>query len=252
MIGIGITPWNAGVLGGDAASGLGPESALQQLLKFAPTALYWRAQNAGTVGIDGTGGTATGTGPVGRIIDLSGNANHASAPATGNRATLNATGWIFDGTDDHYNLASAIALSTNMTIIRGFKRASAGIVSLGLGTAASAKPYDMIWFSNNIQYSDIGPGGFIVSNAANTNTGSFVSTLQRDGSAASLRLNGATVATTFTAEADGASLSTLGRRNADYSSGELCFLFACARNLTGNERAYVETVAAAACGATLA
>jgi hypothetical protein len=225
---------------------------LQRVQALSPGVLYWRAQNAGTVGIDGTGGTATGTSPVGRIIDLSGNSNHASAPASGNRATLNTTGWVFDGTDDHYNLASAIALSTNMTIIRGFKRASAGIISLGLGTAASAKPYDMIWFNNNIQYSDIGPGGFIVSNAANTNTGSFVSTLQRDGSAASLRLNGAAVATTFTADTDGASLSTLGRRNTDYSSGELTFLAAFPSKLTGSNLTLVEQIAAASCGATLA
>lgn len=235
------------VLGGEAAL-----TDLQRIFALSPSVLYWRAQNAGTVGIDGSGGTATGTDPVGRWIDLSGNGNHASAPATGNRATLSATGWGFNGTSSYYNLASAITLSTSMTFVIGFKRASAGIVSLNFGTASAAKPYGTIWFSNNIQYSDIGPNGFIVSNAANTNTGSFVSTLQRDGSAPNLRLNGSAVATTFTADTDGASLSTFGRRNTDYNAGEVCFAAVFPSKLAGTSLALVEQIAATACGATLA
>jgi len=228
------------------------QTDLERLLSMSPSVLYWRTQSPGTVNRDGTGAVATGTDLVGRIPDLSGNNNYAAAPADGNRSTLSATGWGFDGTDDYYTLASALTVGTNYTVVRGFKRATAGIVSLGLGNSGANTPYDPLWFTDNNIYSWLGPDGYLGTSSTNTNTGSFVTTARRNASAQSLRLNGAAVTTTLTAATDGTSLTSLGRRNTTYNAGEICFLAVFPSELSGGDLAFAERIAAEATGATLA
>lgn len=224
-------------------------SQLEQVLALSPTVLYWRAENAGTVGIDGSGGTATGTDPVGRILDLSGNNNHASAPADGNRATLNATGWVFNGSSSYYTPASAISIATNMTVVRAFKRASAGITTTGFGNITTSNPRDFNWDSANGITQALGSSNYVVG-SGNTSTGSFVSTARRGAATEISRLNGTQIATRSVASVSG-SFDAFGRRLTTYNNGEISFEAVFLAELSGPELALVEQIAAATNGATL-
>jgi hypothetical protein len=226
------------------------QTSLQRILALSPPILYWRAENAGTVGIDGTGGTATGTSPVGRIIDLSGNARHASAPAIGNRAILNSTGWVFDGVDDYYSL-SAYTVPTEVDIVRAFRRPTGLTASFGLGNTAANAPHDAFWSLDNNIYSWLSPASYIGSTATNANTGAFVLTARRTLTTETLRLNGAAVATSQTVSAGGTQLNSFGRRNANYNANEISFEGVFPR-LSDTDLALVEQIAAATNGTTLA
>ena len=64
----------------------------------------------------------------------------------------------FGGVDDYYSLLNAIPITTNMTVVRAFKRASAGLKSVGLGSSTSGKHRETFWWSNNINYIGMGDG----------------------------------------------------------------------------------------------
>lgn len=251
-IGTGISPVKMGILGGDAGIALGPSTQLEQLRALAPSLVYWRAQNAGTVNRDGTGATATGTDAVGRILDLSGNNNHASAPSDAARAILNSTGWSFDGADDYYALTSGISVTTNMTVIQAFRRASAGINSVALGLAATNLPTGPRWGSGNRNVVGLGATE-TTSVDVITSTGSFVFTGERTASVQSLRRNGADVPlNSSTPPTVSGTFDAFGRVSGSFNNGEISFLAVFPATLTAAQRAFVEQIAAATNGATLA
>lgn len=83
-------------------------------LELSPTTWYDPSDlSSMSANIDGTGGLAV-DGPVGRIMDKSGNGNHATAAANdGTRPTLRQSGALYylecDGTDDRLRATFAIA-----------------------------------------------------------------------------------------------------------------------------------------------
>ena len=157
----------------------------------------------------------------------------------------------FDGVDDYYSLLNGINITTNMTVVRAFKRASAGINSIGTGQTTAFNPYEHWWLnSNNNNYSALGPT-VRDAGAANTNTGSFVTTACRSASLEKLRLNGTQVISVSAATASG-SLTALGRISSVYNAGEISFLALFPSELTGADLTLVEQIAASTNGATLA
>jgi hypothetical protein len=227
--------------------GSGALTQLEQIRALSPSIVYWRAQNAGTVNRDGTGSTATGTDLVGRIIDLSGNNNHASAPADSNRATLNSTGWSFGGVDDYYTLASAISITTNMTVVRAFKRTT-GINSGLLGGSLTR---EALWFGNNIIYLSLGDSSQ-TAGSADARTGSLVATSRRNASVQTVRINGASYSSASALAVTSSFTSFGGHAGSNFNNGEISFLAAFPSELTGADLTLVEQIAAATNGATLA
>lgn len=249
---LGRTRLHTRARGAGAGSGSGAITDLERVLALSPAAVYWRALSPGTVNLDGTGAVATETDPVGRIIDLSGNNNHASAPADANRATLNATGWVFDGTNDYYSLTSGISVTTNMTAVRAFKRATSGIQTVGLAIAAADAPAEGRWGIDNFNAVGLGAAG-TASTSASVDAGSFVFTSQRTALVQSLRRNGASVAlSSATPPAVSGAFDAFGRQNAIYNNGEISFFAVFTAELTGADLALVEQIAAATNGAVLA
>ena len=232
------------------ALGADNRTDLQKVLAQSPSVLYWRAQNAGTVNRDGTGSTATGTDLVGRIIDLSGNNNHASAPADTSRAQLNATGWVFDGSSDCYVLGSTIPIATNMTTVRAFRRASAGINSVGLMASTGNIAREGFWYDvDNQIYTAL--GGSQTGGASNTSTGAFVTTTVRNATTQTTYLNGAVYAT-GAAPAVSGSFANLGSTGTIFNNGELAFQASFPSELSGANRVLIQQIAAATVGAALA
>jgi hypothetical protein len=249
---LGRTRIHTRARGAGAGAGTGMVTDLEKILALSPSVLYWRAQSPGTVARDGTGAVATNTEPVGRILDLSGNGNYAAAPADGNRSTLNATGWVFDGTDDYYSLLSAVTIPVSVTIVRAFRRPLGLTISAGLGNASANSPYEALWFNENTIFAWLDAAGLIQESSANASTGAFVVTTRKTLLTQTLRLNGAAVTTTPTIAVGGTQLNSFGRRNANYNAGEISFLAVFAAELTGADLALVEQIAAGTNGATLA
>lgn len=242
MIGVGVSIWNP-----SAAL-----SALARLRALSPSVLYWRAYSPGIVNRDGTGAAATGTDPVGRVLDLSGNNNHASAPSDAARATLNSTGWVFDGVDDYYALTAGISITTNMTVIQAFKRATSGINSVALGLAATNLPTGPRWGSGNRNVVGLGATE-TTSVGTPTTTGSFVYTGERTASVQSLRLNGADVPlNSSTPPTVSGAFDAFGRVSGSFNTGEISFLASFPSTLSAANRAFVEQIAAATNSTTLA
>lgn len=202
--------------------------------------------------------SATFTGAIDNISvkELPGNHLRAgtwASPADSSRAFLTAGGALnFDGVNDYYSLLNAIPITEQMTVVRAFKRASASISSMGLGSAAADFPHEANWFSSNTILSRLANTSTgAVASAANTSTGSFVTASRRTASTETIRLNGTEVAT-GAARTAGSSLAALGRRNTVYNSGEISFLAVFPTELTGADLALVEQIAAATNGAVLA
>lgn len=156
----------------------------------------------------------------------------------------------FDGVNDYYSLLNAISITTNMTVVRAFKRASAGINNVGLGGSGNP-PYDALWLTDNNTYLKLGDL-IQTSSSTSTGTGSFVLTSQRNASAQSSRRNGAAIAAPASAPAVTGTLTAFGLRTSNYNSGEISFLALFPTELTGANLALVEQIAAATNGATLA
>lgn len=229
---------------------------LQRILALSPSLLVWPALATMTQATDGTGAAPLSGDPVGRVQDLSGNGNNLIAgtwasPSNAARGTFQNNAINFDAVNDYYSLLNAINITESMTVVRAFKRASAGIRSLGIaGNGAGGTPYDIDWGTDNILRSRIPSGG---ASTANTNTGSFVGTISRNSSASSLRLNAAEVLSSSPGTAAD-NFTVVGARAAGtvYNSGEISFLAVFPTELTGANLALVEQIAAATNGAVLA
>jgi hypothetical protein len=174
-----------------------------------------------------------------------------ATPSDAARGTFQNNAINFSGVDDYYSLLNAIPITESMTVVRAFKRASAGINTVGMGTLASATPIEGYWRSaDNLNLLGLPTER---TSAANTSTGSFVTASRRNASALTLRLNGTEVISNTPGAASG-SFETIGRRSSVYNSGELSFIMVVDETvnpLTDANLTLVEQIAAGTNGATL-
>ena len=240
-----------GVLGGGAT-----QTDLQRLLALSPSLVIWPAQATMTQATNGTGAAPGSGDPVGRILDLSGNGNNLIAgtwasPSDAARGTFQNNAISFSGVDDYYSLLNAISITTNVTVVRAFKRASAGIKSAGIGkSGVAAVPRDLLWFTDNEYY--VGLGTSQTNTGLNTSTGSFVATTKRTVSTQEVRLNGSVIVTGSPPSISTSTLDQIGLLGtAEYNSGEISFLAVFPTELTGADLTLVEQIAAATNGAVL-
>ena len=155
----------------------------------------------------------------------------------------------FDGVNDYYSLLNAISITTNMTVVRAFKRASAGVHSVGLATSSTFYSRDFYWANENTRQVRFYSGA--TSASANTSTGSFVSTsIARNGTQL-FRINAAEIASGSGAVPNALDAFGLTETNR-YNSGEISFLAVFPTELTGANLALVEQIAASTNGTTLA
>ena len=157
----------------------------------------------------------------------------------------------FDGVNDYYSLLNAIPVTENMTVVRAFKRASAGIRAIGLGNTSATSPNDYAFAPDNTasaSFTGVTPGNSI---AADTSTGSFVSsTLRTAAGSKIIRRNG----TQLQSESSGAvngSFAALGVRSTVYNNGEISFLAVFPTELTGADLELIEQLAAATNGSVV-
>jgi hypothetical protein len=174
-----------------------------------------------------------------------------ASPSDAARGTFQNNAINFNGSAHYYSLLNAISITESMTVVRAFKRASAGIRSAGLGATGTSAPRDPFWFTSNAIFQSLGGSGS--SGSADTSTGSFVVSGRRNASTQSVRLNGAAYALSVgTAPAVSGSFDLFGRTNIDYNSGEISFLAVFPTELTGADLTLVEQIAAATNSAVLA
>ena len=155
----------------------------------------------------------------------------------------------FDGVDDFFNLASAISITTDMTVLRGFGRSAAGIRSAGLGPASGTEPRDYFWQTTNIE--SYGLGATAQTLTADTATGYFVGTLRRSATDEFLRRNGTQISTRAAPAVSG-SFTKLGDLSGNLNNGPIYGLIVLDRELTGSELTATEQWMAGKTGATLA
>lgn len=155
----------------------------------------------------------------------------------------------FDGVDDFMSLASAISITTDMTVVRGFGRASAGIVSVGIGDPSDAA-YDALWAIDNKTYLKLGGTTLNVANGS-TSTDYFVISSLRNGTNQFFRRNGTQISS-VSAPAVSGTLPEFGRRGSTYNNGPIYGLIVLDRELTGSELTATEQWMAGKTGATLA
>jgi hypothetical protein len=155
----------------------------------------------------------------------------------------------FDGTDDFMSLASAISITTDMTVLRGFGRSAAGIRSAGLGPASGTEPRDYFWQTTNIE--SYGLGATAQTLTADTATGYFVGTLRRSATDEFLRRNGTQISTRAAPAVSG-SFTKLGDLSGNLNNGPIYGLIVLDRELTGSELTATEQWMAGKTGATLA
>jgi hypothetical protein len=240
-----VTVWYTGEL--TEATSAAPTD-LQRMLNLNPSLLLWRDESAGTVAANGSGATATNGDPVGRILDLSGNNNHAVAAGDANRATLTATGWSFDGTNDYYVLTTGIAVANSMTIVRGFTRPSSAIRSLGLGNADNYYPRDAIfWQDNNIYLALATDGTQPNAGSPNFTTGNCVLTSIRSAGILTARLNKLQVINGAGGANSGTAMSLIGKQGGagpqPSTQGEISFLAVFPGILSADDLDFVESIA---------
>jgi hypothetical protein len=158
----------------------------------------------------------------------------------------------FDGSDDCFNIASAISITTDMTVVRGFGRAATGIQSLGIANSVDLdQPYDESWYTDNVRYGGFASGvGVGMPATADTSTGSFVTTTRRNGSTSTRRSNGVQIYSGAIGAASG-SLALLGRIDTLYNNGPIYGLIVLDRELTGSELTATEQWMAGKTGVTL-
>lgn len=172
-----------------------------------------------------------------------------ASPSDAARGTFQNNAINFNGSSQYYSLLNAISITESMTVVRAFKRASAGIRSIGLG-AASINLYDAYWLTDNTTATALGNAGAIVG-TANTSTGNFVFSSVRNAAATLVRRNGAQIGST-TAPGVANSFGAVGLMNTVYNSGEISFLAVFPTELTGADLALVEQIAASTNSAVLA
>jgi hypothetical protein len=173
-----------------------------------------------------------------------------ASPSDAARGTFQNNAINFSGVDDFYSLLNAISITTNMTVVSAFKRASAGIQNCVIGNASAAEPYAGRWQADNFRLAALGASASGYGVGASTNTGSFVETVARTASTDIMRYNGTQIGTRTPPTVSG-TLNAFGRRNANYNSGEISFLAVFPTELTGADLALVEQIAAGTNGATL-
>ena len=172
-----------------------------------------------------------------------------ASPSDAARGTFQNDAISFSGVDDYYSQLNAISITESMTVVRAFKRASAGIQSIGLGASAASEPREATWTTtNNLT---IGLGATAAGAAGGTGTGSFVTTARRNATTETIRRNGADFYSRAAPTVSG-SLDVFGRLNTTYNSGEISFEAVFLNTeLTGADLALVEQIAAGTNGATL-
>jgi hypothetical protein len=154
----------------------------------------------------------------------------------------------FDGTDDFMSLASAISITTDMTVLRGFGRSAAGIRSAGLGPASGTEPRDYFWQTTNIE--SYGLGATAQTLTADTATGYFVGTLRRSATDEFLRRNGTQISTRAAPAVSG-SFTKLGDLSGNLNNGPIYGLIVLDRELTGSELTATEQWMAGKTGVTI-
>lgn len=237
-----------------SGAGAGATADLQRLLALSPSLVVWPALATMTVATDGTGAAPAPGQVVGRILDLSGNGNNLIAgtwasPSDAARATYQNGAISFNGSANYYSLLSAISITTDMTVVRAFKRAGAGIRSVGLGAIASSNPREFFWQNSNVQSFSLSAATKTISGSSTT-TGSFVSTVTRNVSQEIARLNGAQI-DAQSASAVSGSFTALGNVLTNLNNGEISLLAVFTDELIGSDLALVEQIAAATNGSVL-
>ena len=154
----------------------------------------------------------------------------------------------FDGVDDFMSLASAIPITTDMTVVRGFGRSAAGIRSAGLGPASGTEPRDYFWQTTNIE--SYGLGATAQTLTADTATGYFVGTLRRSATDEFLRRNGTQISTRAAPAVSG-SFTKLGDLSGNLNNGPIYGLIVLDRELTGSELTATEQWMAGKTGVTI-
>lgn len=173
-----------------------------------------------------------------------------ASPSDAARGTFQNNAINFDGVNDYYSLLNAISITTNMTAVSAFKRASAGIQNVMGGALAAEAPHIGRWQGDNFRSMALGgsAGAYV---PASTATGSYVITGSRNVSTEGTRVNGVSIGNRAAPAASGA-VEVIGRRNFAYNSGEISFLAVFPTKLTDANLALVEQIAASTNGATLA
>jgi hypothetical protein len=156
----------------------------------------------------------------------------------------------FGGVDDYYSLLNAISITESMTVVRAFKRASAGINSRGFGAAAAFEPRDATYNATDQIQIALG-GSNKVALPGRTESGSLVVTSVRNATEEYIRVNGVEVYRGAAPAVTGA-FDVFGRTGPIYHAGEQSFASVNTTELTGADLALVEQIAAATNGATLA
>lgn len=173
-----------------------------------------------------------------------------ASPSDAARGTFQNNAINLDGVNDYYSLLNAISITENMTVVRAFKRASAGIDNIGLSTLAT-QPYEAWWLTSNSILAALVGATNNTHATSQTQTGSFVLTTSRNSTNETVRRNGTAFTPVATAAAAG-TFTTFGRRNTSYNSGEISFLAVFPTELTGANLALVEQIAASTNGSVLA
>lgn len=163
--------------------------------------------------------------------DQSGNSNDATQSVAGEQPQIyNGSTTItdpnngnvamdFDGTADTLDLGSAINTTQLFFHIFVFNRASAAIRSIGLADNSS-QPNAYHWASNDGIYTGMGVSS-VLHDATQTGTGDFIATSLRDSSDNVKIWRNGSADTTKTYADNSTSLSTIGRRAAQYHDGHM-------------------------------
>jgi hypothetical protein len=196
---------------------------------------------------DGSGATATNGDPVGRILDLSGNNNHAIAAGDANRATLTATGWSFDGSNDYYNLTQGVPLADALTVVRGFKRSTTAGVQHGLCVNNNYFPREAIIYLDTIYVALSSTSAQLGPASTGSVTGNCVLTSIRDGQTQTARFNQSQVLTGAAGalSTPAPTMSVLGKEgNSNTTTNEeLYFLAVFPGILSADDLDFVESIA---------
>ena len=113
-----------------------------------------------------------------------------------------------------------ITVPSSFFVVKVFHRNSSGINSIGLGGGR----YDSWWFTDNVTYTY--PGGtFNTHGTANTSTGNFIDSWQKNGTTSSqVWRNGAAVGANQTPAVSGSSFTAIGRISTSYNNGKIGYI----------------------------
>lgn len=198
----------------------------------------------------------SGTITITSIKEIPGNHLRAgtwASPSDTARATRGITSgkwrWNFNGSNNYYSLLTPISVTENMTVIRAFRRASAGVDSVGLGSAG-ALPHEAWTTTTNVIYSRLG-STVRTQATGQTWTGPNVMTTLKTASFERVRLNGVAFADQA-GNTDTTSLTALGLRSTNYNNGDISAAAVFDSELTGNALAAWERYIASLNDAVLA